>query len=218
MSQPDPSPCVRRAASPSAQPSEAATRLPDSGTMPTQRSQSRQCLLPYLAERDTPLGKRMQGCRLALIRTDDTTLLATIGPIFGSGNIPILPGFPGYFATAGIGELLVSVGPQDFGPVTDNLELGAVPGPSDLALFATALAPAWFERGTLMRPSSAKCPCSASTSIVRCRIRRSRVQCNISTDCCAVAFTFTATKRIDGRLTAAEIASASAASFLLRLT
>jgi hypothetical protein len=34
--------------------------------------------------------------------------------------------------------------------------------------------------------------------------------------CCSVSFT--GTKRIDGRVTASQIASASAASFLLRLT
>jgi hypothetical protein len=52
-------------------------------------------------------------------------------------------------------------------------------------------------------------------SIVRCRTSSSRPRCISSADCCA--FVFTGTKRIEGRLTASQIASASAASFLLRL-
>src|ERR1019366_1614091 len=43
-----------------------------------------------------------------------------------------------------------------------------------------------------------------------------RVRCISSADCCSIVFT--GTKRIDGRLTASQIAAASAASFLLRLT
>ena len=45
---------------------------------------------------------------------------------------------------------------------------------------------------------------------------RSRARCMSSADCCSIVFT--GTKRIDGRLTASQIAAASAASFLLRLT
>ena len=71
--------------------------------------------------------------------TDDTTVLATLGPIFGSGNTPIQPGFAGYYAPEGIGELLVSVGPTDFGPVIDNLEFGQVPEPSTIFLFVAGL-------------------------------------------------------------------------------
>ncbi len=44
----------------------------------------------------------------------------------------------------------------------------------------------------------------------------SRVRCTINTLCCSAVLT--ATKRIEGRVTASQIASASAASFLFRLT
>lgn len=54
------------------------------------------------------------------------------------------------------------------------------------------------------------------TSIVRCRMRRSRVLCSTSTPCCSALFD--GTKRIDGRETASQIASASAASFFWRFT
>ena len=50
----------------------------------------------------------------------------------------------------------------------------------------------------------------------RCYTRRSRPRCTISTACCS-AFLIR-TKRIVGRVTASHIASASAASFLPRLT
>jgi hypothetical protein len=45
--------------------------------------------------------------------------------------------------------------------------------------------------------------------------RRPRARYGINTDC---SVAFTGTNRIEGRLTASQIASASAASFLLRLT
>jgi hypothetical protein len=51
---------------------------------------------------------------------------------------------------------------------------------------------------------------------VRCRSKRSRVQCCINWPCCSADLI--RTKRIVGRGTASQIASASAASFLLRLT
>src|SRR5262245_3256213 len=51
---------------------------------------------------------------------------------------------------------------------------------------------------------------------VRCRSSRSRVRCCINRPCCSADLTLT--KRMVGRRTASQIASASAASFLLRLT
>ena len=51
---------------------------------------------------------------------------------------------------------------------------------------------------------------------IRCRISRSRVRCLHQLTCCSADLT--RTKRMVGRLTASQIASASAASFLLRLT
>jgi class 3 adenylate cyclase/tetratricopeptide (TPR) repeat protein len=51
---------------------------------------------------------------------------------------------------------------------------------------------------------------------VLCRIKRSRVRCSIKRPCCSVDLI--CTKRMVGRRTASQIASASAASFLLRLT
>src|SRR3984885_13029466 len=51
---------------------------------------------------------------------------------------------------------------------------------------------------------------------VRCRIKRSRARCNINRPCCSVDLI--CTKRTVGRRAASQIASASAASFLLRLT
>jgi His Kinase A (phospho-acceptor) domain len=65
-------------------------------------------------------------------------------------------------------------------------------------------------------PSSAKCARNALITWVRCRNRRSRVRCCISRPCCSADFA--RTNRILGRPTASHIASASAASFLLRLT
>jgi hypothetical protein len=91
---------------------------------------------------------------VSVFGTDDATLLATIGPIFGSGNTPILHGFAEFSDAMGIGELLVSVGRQHFGPVIDNLEFAAVPERSGLALFGSALvclnpATAWQAYGSL---------------------------------------------------------------------
>jgi hypothetical protein len=51
---------------------------------------------------------------------------------------------------------------------------------------------------------------------MRWRIRRSRVRWSISALFCSALLI--GTKRIDGRVTASQIASASAASFLPRLT
>ena len=66
-----------------------------------------------------------------------------------------------------------------------------------------------------MTPNSARWPRRALISIVRCRISRSRLRCMVSAACCASLLT--GTKRIDGRVTASQIAAASAASFLCRL-
>ena len=55
-----------------------------------------------------------------------------------------------------------------------------------------------------------------STSWVRWRTSRSRVRCSATTDCCSGDFI--ATNRIVGRVTASQIASASIASVLPRLT
>jgi len=65
-------------------------------------------------------------------------------------------------------------------------------------------------------PNSARCARIALTSMVRCRTMSSRVRCSISTLCCSADFT--ATKRMVGRVTASQIAAASAASFLFRFT
>jgi hypothetical protein len=65
-------------------------------------------------------------------------------------------------------------------------------------------------------PNSARWPRKAFTSIVRCRTRRSRVRCTIRTDCASALLT--GTKRMVGRVTASQMASASAASFFPRLT
>jgi hypothetical protein len=59
-------------------------------------------------------------------------------------------------------------------------------------------------------------PRIAFASRVRWRISSRRVLCNTITLCCSAVFT--ATKRMVGRLTASQIASASAASFFWRLT
>ena len=67
-----------------------------------------------------------------------------------------------------------------------------------------------------MTPSSAMCPRKAFTSMVRCRTSRSRVRCSISIACCSAVLI--GTKRMLGRVTASQIASASAASVLPRLT
>jgi hypothetical protein len=77
---------------------------------------------------------------VTVFATDDTTVLDTIGPIFGSGNTPIVPGFAGYFDADGIGQLLVTIPQGEFGPVIDNLEFGHVPEPGTFALVGLALA------------------------------------------------------------------------------
>ncbi len=64
-------------------------------------------------------------------------------------------------------------------------------------------------------PISAKCPRKALLSIVRWRTSNCRVRCNINALCCS--FVLIGTNRIDGRVTASQIAAASFASFLLRL-
>ncbi|MNE05340.1 hypothetical protein D3C80_978980 [compost metagenome] len=51
---------------------------------------------------------------------------------------------------------------------------------------------------------------------MRCRIRIDRVRCNTITLCCSGDFT--GTKRMVGRVTASQIASASAMSFFWRFT
>jgi Tripartite tricarboxylate transporter TctA family len=65
-------------------------------------------------------------------------------------------------------------------------------------------------------PYSAMWPRIAFASRVRWRISSRRVRCNTITLCCSAVFT--ATKRLVGRPTASQIASASAASFFWRLT
>jgi arylsulfatase A-like enzyme len=65
-------------------------------------------------------------------------------------------------------------------------------------------------------PSSPKCARIALINWVRWRISRSRVRCCINWPCCSADLI--RTKRMVGRRTASQIASASAASFLLRLT
>ena len=67
-----------------------------------------------------------------------------------------------------------------------------------------------------MTPNSARCPRRALINIVLCRTRRSRTLCSMSTDCCSTVFT--ATNRMVGRVTASQIASASAASVFPRFT
>lgn len=64
-------------------------------------------------------------------------------------------------------------------------------------------------------PSSARCPRRALLIIVRCRTSNCRVRCSIKTACCS--FVLIGTNRIEGRVTASQIAAASFASFLLRL-
>ena len=60
------------------------------------------------------------------------------------------------------------------------------------------------------------CARMALESCVRWRLSISRTRCSIMTLCCSGVFT--ATKRMVGRVTASQIASASAASFLPRFT
>jgi len=74
----------------------------------------------------------------------------------------------------------------------------------------------WGSPTRATTPSSAMCARSALTSMVRWRTRISRVRCTINTLCRSALFT--ATKRMVGRVTASQIASASAASFLFRFT
>jgi hypothetical protein len=63
-------------------------------------------------------------------------------------------------------------------------------------------------------PSSARWPRIAFDSIVRWRTSSCRLRCNITPDCCCSLLI--GTKRIDGRVTASQIAAASLAAFLLR--
>lgn len=65
-------------------------------------------------------------------------------------------------------------------------------------------------------PNSAIRPRSWLITMVRCLISSARSLCSPAAACWASLLT--ATKRIDGRLTASQIAAASAASFLLRRT
>jgi hypothetical protein len=64
-------------------------------------------------------------------------------------------------------------------------------------------------------PSSARCPRRALLVTVRCRTSNCRVRSSIKTACCS--FVLIGTNRIEGRVTASQIAAASLASFLLRL-
>jgi hypothetical protein len=63
-------------------------------------------------------------------------------------------------------------------------------------------------------PSSAKCPRRALLNIVRWRTSNCRARCSIKAVCCSLVLI--GTNRIDGRVTASQIAAASLASFLLR--
>src|SRR5437763_2229191 len=65
-------------------------------------------------------------------------------------------------------------------------------------------------------PNSARCARSAFTSVVRCRTSLSLPRCRRTAACCSAVLI--GTNRIVGRRTASQIASASAASVLLRLT
>ena len=75
-------------------------------------------------------------------------------------------------------------------------------------IFSSSLIPSRPCAATM--PSSAKCTRMALITWVRCRIKRSRVRCNINRPCCSVDLI--CTKRMVGRRTASQIASASAAS------
>ena len=65
-------------------------------------------------------------------------------------------------------------------------------------------------------PNSERCARSELESWVRWRLSINRTRCSIITLCCSGVLT--GTKRMVGRVTASQIASASAASFLPRLT
>jgi hypothetical protein len=83
------------------------------------------------------------------------------------------------------------------------------------AMIASRLASPWRPMGATM-PSSARCARMALPSWVRWRVSIRRARCSIITLCCSTVFG--STKRIDGRCTASQIASASAASFFCRFT
>jgi hypothetical protein len=70
--------------------------------------------------------------------------------------------------------------------------------------------------GLLFAMSMASIAAFLRAICVRCRFSMSRTRCSIIRLCCSGLFT--ATKRIVGRVTASQIASASAASFFPRLT
>lgn len=65
-------------------------------------------------------------------------------------------------------------------------------------------------------PNSAMCPRIALIVPVRSAISRSRIRCSIRSDCCCSLFT--GTKRMPGRCTASQQASASAGSCLFVFT
>lgn len=65
-------------------------------------------------------------------------------------------------------------------------------------------------------PNSASWLRSVLISMVRCLTSISRARWGVSAACCPALFT--GTKCIDGRLAASQIAAASTASFLPRLT
>jgi len=67
-----------------------------------------------------------------------------------------------------------------------------------------------------MIPTSLRCPRIALSNCVRCPTRSSRALCRISIAWFSIDRI--GTKRIDGRVTASQMAAASAASFLPRLT
>jgi hypothetical protein len=63
-------------------------------------------------------------------------------------------------------------------------------------------------------PNSERCARIAFDSWVRWRLSINRTRCSIITLCCSGVFT--GTKRMVGRVTASQMASASAASFFCR--
>jgi len=67
-----------------------------------------------------------------------------------------------------------------------------------------------------IKPNSARWLRRAFTVIVRWRMSKALVRCNMTTACCSGLFI--STNRIVGRVTASQIAAASAASFFPRLT
>jgi hypothetical protein len=77
---------------------------------------------------------------------------------------------------------------------------------------------AWHVPGPLGldEPELGQVPAHGVDQLVRCRTSSSHARCIINADCCCSVLT--GTTRMDGRVTASQIAAASAASFLPRFT